>query len=66
MKIYSQTLIYLLLILIFISACNKKEELNLKDDYTLIEAMISARNQSDDGIDIEALERSIEIYERRG
>ena len=66
MKIYSQTLIYLLLILIFISACNKKEELNLKDDYALIEAMISARNQSDDGIDIEALERCIEIYERRG
>ena len=66
MKIYSQTLIYLLLILIFISACNKNEELNLNDDYALIEAMISARNQSDKGIDIEALEKSIEKYERNG
>ena len=66
MKINSQTLIYLLLILIFISACNKKEELNLNDDYALIEAMMSARNKSDDGIDIEALERCIEIYEGKG
>ena len=66
MKIYSQTLIYLLLILIFISACDKKEELNINDDYALIEAMMSARNQSDEGIDIEALEKSIEIYERKG
>ena len=66
MKINSQTLIYLLLILIFISACNKKEELNLNDDYALIEAMMSARNQSDEGIDIEALERCIEIYEGKG
>ena len=51
--------------MVFVS-CNKKEELNLNDDYILIEAMVSARNQSDEGIDIEALEKSIEIYERKG
>ena len=52
-------------LMVFVS-CNKKEELNLNDDYILIEAMVSARNQSDEGIDIEALEKSIEIYERKG
>lgn len=52
-------------LMVFMS-CNKKEELNLNDDYILMEAMVSARNQSDEGIDIEALEKSIEIYERKG
>ena len=51
---------------LLLEACSKNKELNLNDDYTLIEAMISARNQSDEGINIEALEKSIEIYERKG
>ena len=55
-----------IVVLVLLGACGRKKELNLNDDYTLIEAMISARNQSDDGIDIEALERCIEIYERKG
>lgn len=55
-----------IVILVLLGACGRKKELNLNDDYTLIEAMISARNQSGDGIDIEALERCIEIYERKG
>ena len=51
---------------VLLVACSKNKELNLNDDYTLIEAMMSARNKSDKGIDIEALEGSIEIYERKG
>ncbi|MBR5303696.1 MAG: hypothetical protein IKU37_02590, partial [Candidatus Gastranaerophilales bacterium] len=56
----------IVVVLMFFVSCRKNEELDINDDYALIEAMISARNQSDDGIDIEALERSIEIYERKG
>ena len=66
MKINSPTLIYLLLILTFISACNKKEVLDPEEDYILMRAFESTRNQSDKGIDIEALENSILLYEERG
>ena len=55
-----------IVILVLLGACGRTKELNLNDDYTLIEAMVSARNKSDKGIDIEALEKSIEIYERKG
>ena len=47
-------------------SCDRKEVLDSEKDYALINAMESARNQSDKGIDIEALEKSIEIYERKG
>ena len=57
---------FTIVVLMFFVSCNKGEELNINDDYALIEAMISARNQSDEGIDIEALEKSIEIYEKKG
>ena len=57
---------FTIVLLVFFVSCRKNEELDINDDYALIEAMISARNQSDDGIDIEALERCIEIYERKG
>ena len=57
---------FTIVVLMFFVSCNKGEELDINDDYALIEAMISARNQSDDGIDIEALERSIDIYGRNG
>ena len=50
-------------LIVFVS-CNKKEELNLNDDYILIEAMVSARNQSDKGIDVEALENCAALYEK--
>lgn len=52
--------------LLFFVSCGKKETLDPEEDYALINAMASARNQSDKGIDIEALEKSIEIYERKG
>ncbi|MEE1090712.1 MAG: hypothetical protein UH103_04735 [Paludibacteraceae bacterium] len=55
-----------IIILVIFASCNKKERLNPKDDYALIQAMESSRNQSDKGIDIEALENSITIYEKRG
>ena len=57
---------FTIVVLMFFVSCNKGEELNINDDYALIEAMMSARNKSDRGIDIEALERSIEIYEIKG
>ena len=50
-------------LVVFVS-CNKKEELNLNDDYILMEAMVSARNQSDKGIDVEALENCAALYEK--
>ena len=55
-----------IVVLVLFGSCNKKEGLNLNDDSALINAMASARHQSDRGIDIEALEKSIEIYERKG
>lgn len=58
-------IIAVVVLLLFVS-CGKKEKLNLNDDYALIEAMESSRNQSDKGIDIEALENSIIMYEKRG
>lgn len=55
-----------IIILVIFASCNKKERLDPKDDYALIQAMESSRNQSDKGIDIEALENSITIYEKQG
>lgn len=51
--------------LLFFVSCGKNETLDPKADYALVNAMASARHQSDRGIDIEALENSIEIYERK-
>ena len=64
MKINSQTLISLLLILIFISACNIKEILEDQRDYALIKAINSSKNQTDKDIDIEALEKHALAYEK--
>ena len=58
--------IIVVMVLLLFVACDKKEKLDLNDDHALIEAMMSARNQSDKGIDIEALENSIIMYEKRG
>lgn len=55
-----------IIILVIFASCNKKDILDPKKDYALIQAMESSRNQSDKGIDIEALENSITIYEKRG
>ena len=64
MKINSQTLISLLLILIFISACNKKEILDDQRDYALIKAIESAQNKNRKGIDVEALEKHALAYKK--
>ena len=63
MKIY---LVIVILLLAIVAGCNKKEVLDPEEDYILMRAFESARNQSDKGIDIEALENSILLYEKDG
>ena len=46
------------------ASCDKKDALDMKEDYTLIKALESSRNQSEEGIDVEALENSALIYEK--
>ena len=65
MKINSQTLIYLLLILIFISACDKKEVLDPEEDYILMRAFEFAQRQKSDSIDIGALENYAIVYDEK-
>mgnify|MGYP003302538934 CR=1 FL=1 len=50
--------------LLFFVSCGKKETLDPEEDYALINAMASARNQSDKGIDVEALETCAALYEK--
>ena len=64
MKINQVTLISLLLILIFISACNKKDILDDQRDYALIKAIESAQNKNRKGIDVEALEKHALAYKK--
>lgn len=49
---------------VFFVSCDEKNTLDKKEDYALIKAMESARNQSDEEIDIEALENSLVLYEK--
>ena len=46
------------------ASCNKKEVLDMKEDYALIKALESGRNQSEEGIDVEALENCALVYEK--
>ena len=55
-----------ILLLAIVAGCNKKEVLDPEEDYILMRAFESARNQSDKGIDIEALANSILLYEKDG
>ncbi|MBR5189196.1 MAG: hypothetical protein IKW17_02940 [Paludibacteraceae bacterium] len=55
-----------ILLLAIFAGCNKKEVLDPEEDYILMRAFESARNQSDKGIDIEALANSILLYEKDG
>ena len=59
-------LVIVILLFAIVAGCNKKEVLDPEEDYILMRAFESARNQSDKGIDIEALENSILLYEERG
>lgn len=47
-------------------SCDRKEVLDSEKDYVLMRAFESAQNQSEDGIDVEALENSATLYEKRG
>ena len=48
------------------ASCDRKEELDSEEDYILIRAFESAQHQSEEGIDVEALENSATLYEKRG
>ena len=50
--------------LLFFMSCGKKETLDPKVDFALINAMESARHQSDKGIDIESLKTCAALYEK--
>ncbi len=50
--------------LLFFVACGKKETLDPKADFALINAMESARHQSDKDIDIESLKTCVALYEK--
>ena len=49
-----------------VTSCKSNEELDPIKDYELIRAMKSAQNQSDKDIDVEALEKCIITYEKKG
>ena len=53
-----------MMILAIGASCDRKEVLDSEKDYALINAMASARNQSDKGIDVEALENCAALYEK--
>ena len=46
------------------ASCDRKEGLDPEEDYILIRAFESARHQSDKGIDVEALENCVALYEK--
>jgi cell division protein FtsB len=56
-------IIAVMVLLLFV-ACDKKERLDPKADYVLINAFESARNQSDKEIDVEFLKNSAVLYEK--
>ncbi len=56
--------IIVVVLLAICASCNKKEVLDPEKDYILIRAMESGRNQSDKGIDVEALENCALVYEK--
>ena len=64
MRIIIKNLVVVLLFLVALSSCGDKEVLDGQRDYALIKAMESARNQSDENIDVEALEEHALAYEK--
>ncbi len=64
MRIIIKNLVVVLLFLVALSSCGNKEVLDGQRDYVLIKAMESARNQSDENIDVEALEEHALAYEK--
>ncbi len=64
MRIVVKILVVVLFLLVALSACRNKDVLDRQRDYALIKAMESARNQSDEDIDVEALEEHALVYEK--
>lgn len=56
--------IIVVVLLAVCASCDKKDALDMKEDYALIKALESGRNQSDKGIDVEALENCALVYEK--
>ena len=56
--------IIVVVLLAICASCNKKEVLDPEKDYILIRAMESSRNQSEEGVDVEALENCALVYEK--
>jgi tetratricopeptide (TPR) repeat protein len=54
----------IIVVLSVLVSCGKRETLDSQKDYILMRAMESSRNQSDKGIDVEALENSALVYEK--
>ena len=63
MKRKNYWIIAIVALLLFVS-CGKKETLDPKADFALINAMESTRHQSDKDIDIESLETCAALYEK--
>lgn len=61
-----RNLIKFLFLLLVLLSCEREETLDPEKDYILIKAFESARNQSDQNIDIESLENCVKIYEMSG
>ena len=64
MRTIIEKLVIVLLLLVALFACNRKEVLDSQRDYALIKAMESARSQNDENIDVEALEEHSLSYEK--
>ena len=64
MRTIIEKLVVVLLLLVALFACNRKEVLDSQRDYALIKAMESARSQNDENIDVEALEEHSLAYEK--
>jgi hypothetical protein len=64
MRTIIEKLVIILLFLVVLFSCNRKEVLDDQRDYALIRAINSSKNQTDKDIDIEALEKHALAYEK--
>ena len=64
MRTIIEKLVIVLLLLVLLFSCNRKEVLDDQRDYALIRAINSSKNQTDKDIDIEALEKHALAYEK--
>ena len=64
MRTIIEKLVVVLLFLVLLFSCNRKEVLDSQRDYALIKAIESAQNQNRKDIDVEALEKHALVYEK--